>query len=763
MDDGTSYVQTVGAFETPKDAGKGEEGQVNLWMQAYELQSKEEDGWRQEASRVIQIYRGGFGNQSPSNLNLESYKYNILYSNTDTLAPALFNSDPVPDIRRRFGDPDKVAKIGALVLERCISYSVDQYDFNSSMRAAIKDVLLPGRGVTRVRYKPYMETRNRRVSVIKGEDGYKTADGESLDRMAMGTPKSPEAEEQGGIAPQAQTAPEIKQDDSGSYIDGEAYEAVSYEETYCEHVQWGAFRRGPGKTWDEVPWISFDHYLTRDEVKKLSPQIGATIPMDSSINPDSQGNQGYQTPEPDIFKRLKVIEFWDKGTNKVYFIAPSYKNGPLKVVDDPLNLAGFFPIPRPLYAVHTPETLIPVPPFHLYKALADELDLVTRRLTALTKVMKWRGVYAVAPDGANYLDQLKNADDGDLVPAQGAFSFAQQGGIENFIWLMPLEELSRVIMQMTERQQVLKENIYEITGISDIMRGSTQASETATAQNVKAQWGSLRLEQMQGDVQRYARDLFRMQGEIIAEKFSPETMALMTGIELPMSKEAFVTQMQAQGAPPEAIQQQMADLVTWEDVVKLLRNDAKRSFRIDIETDSTIQADTQRFQRNIAEFAGAIGPMATGLVAMTESGMLPPGVGVTFMQALARGFKLPRQAMDALDEAGQNPPQPNDGEQQAEAMKAQAEQARTQADIQKTQIDGQIAQQKAQSDAQRMQQEAQLAAQKGQMELIKMQREMERDEREHMFKMEEMNVAHEQKMAQLAAQKAMPKSESRVQ
>jgi hypothetical protein len=126
---------------------------------------------------------------------------------------------------------------------------------------------------------------------------------------------------------------------------------------------------------------------------------------------------------------------------------------------------------------------------------------------------------------------------------------------------------------------------------------------------------------------------------------------------------------------------------------------------------------------------------------MSEAGMLPPEMGITFMQALARGFKLPRQAMDALEEAGSAPKPQNDGAAQAEQMKMQAEQQRTQADLQKTQLDGQIAQMKAQTEQQRLQMDAQFMAE------------------EHAFKMEELRFKHQATMTELQAKANQPKKE----
>lgn len=723
MIDSTDFTPVVGDLEKPSDAGKGDSGQVKLWLKALDLADKEEEKWRERAGEVVKFYRDAQGSDDAIN---RKFKYNILYSNTETMAPALFNSDPVPDVRRRFNEPDPVAKIASTVLERVISYSIDQYDFSYVLNSGVKDFLLPGRTVTRVRYKPYMETRYERVSVIQGANGFTRADG---------TPLQTEGMESGDISPEAQTAPEIKQDPMGSYIDGEAYEAVSYEETYCEHVDWAAFRRGPGKTWDEVPWIAFLHNLTRDEFKKLDKSIGEKIQLDGSIQPDDKPQDS--APTPDIFKRGQCWEIWDKNTKKVYFIAPAWKHGPVKVVDDPLNLAKFFPIPRPMYAVESPSTLVPTELFRLYRSQAEELDTVTRRLTALTKVMKWRGIYATTEDGTAYMDQMRNALDGDLIPSQSAYAFAQNGGIANYIWLMPLEQLSQVIDKLSLRVEQIKNNIYEIMGIADILRGSSQASETLGAQQLKAQWGSQRLSKMQNEVQRYCRDLCRIMCEIVGEKFSPDTLSKMTGITLPMNKEEVAQKAAAAGQP---VTPEMLEVPTWDDVMALLKDDALRSFRIDIETDSTIQADQQRFQKNLAEFAGAIGPMSQGLLQMTEAGILPSEASIAFMQALARGFKLPRQAMDALDAAGTKPKQEGPDPEQ---MKAQAEQARTQADIQKTQLDGQIAMQKGQMEAQRMQMDAELAAQ------------------EHQFKMIEMQTKHQITMTELAAKASMP--ETRVQ
>lgn len=726
MIDENAFAPVVGDLERPADAGKGEAGQVKLWLKALQLADKEEEKWRERGAQVLKWYRDA---QNSNDIERQRYKYNILYSNTETMAPALYNSDPIPDIRRRFGEADPVAKAASLVLERAVTFGIDQYNFSNVMKLGIKDFLLPGRTVIRVRYKPYTEKRNERISAIQGANGYTRSDGTPIESSVQ-----------------------IQKDEEGEYIEGEPYDAVTYEEAYCEHVQWDDFRRGPGKTWDEVPWIAFRHHLTRDQFIKLNKQVGARIQLDESIMGDDKPQDGSATP--DIFKRGVCWEIWDKATKKVTFIAPAWKDGPILEQDDPLGLSCFFPIPRPLYAVESPDTLVPCELFRLYRSQADELDTLTRRLTALTKVMKWRGIYATADDGTNYLDQLRTSMDGDLTPSQSAFALAQQGGISNYIWIMPIDQLAAVIDKLSLRVEQVKNNIYEIMGIADILRGSTKASETASAQQIKAQWGSLRLSNMQTEVQRYARDLIRMMCEIIGEKFSPETLAKMTGLELPSAQQlqqqaqqmVMQARMQGQQVDPQQIQQLQAQ-PTWDAVMALLKDDALRSFRIDIETDSTIQADVAKAQKNIADFIGGFAQFVAAVGPAVQQGALPQQAAVAMLKSFARVFKLPRQATDALDNLPEQGQQGGEQQNQGEAIKAQAEQQKAAAQLQQTQMDGQI------------------AAQKGQMDLQKMQLDAQMAQQQHAFDMEYLAASHQARMAELAAKAAQPKPkpEQRVQ
>lgn len=545
-----------GSIETRAEETQDSEGQENpaavweLWNESLELAAKEEEEWRKHAKNTIDTYT-----MEEKEENKQS-KFNILYSNTETIVPAIYNSPPVPDVRRRYSDDDPDAKVVSQVIERCISFSVDTSEFDNIIKASVFDAELPGRGVCRVQYEPMMG------------------------------PPDPAT----GMTP------------------------IAYQRLYLQHIQWDDYRHGPAKSREGVPWEAYRHRMTREQLVKLNPQVGQLVKLDCNVegyNPDKSDFP------PDLFKRAEVWEIWDKEARKVLFIALGYKEGPLATMDPPCQLEGFFPSPKPLQAVFRTDSLVPIEPYRLYKAQADELDIITRRITKLVKVLRWRGVRAKALGDA--FDKIKDLDDGQLAPAENALEVTQgQQGIDKFIWMMPIEKLVVVIKELVDQRERIKQVIYEITGIADIMRGSTDAGETLGAQQIKAQWGTLRIQDMQKAAQVYVRDIFRIMAEIIAEKFTPEVIFMMTGIQLTPQQDA------------------------------LMKNDVLRQYRIDVETDSTIRADLNRSQQNISNFISGLAQFGTAMLPLVQAGM-PPEIAITMLVSFTRTFKLGREVEDALE------------------------------------------------------------------------------------------------------------------
>lgn len=649
-------TEDSGTLETVKDAGSPPQGIVKRWLLELALADKEEKAWRKDAERIEKRYRGdgraGADNNARSNRN----EFNILWSNTETLSPALYNSTPTPDVRRRFRDKDPVGKAAAELLERGLDYAIDAYDFDDIMQDAIHDTLIVGRAVARVRYMPSFKTESMQTVDGSDEDG--------------------------------------------------SYEALETEQVICELVPWADFRHGPGKRWRDVSWVAFKSQLTREELIEKFGAIGKTIELEDVELGDEHKDVDDQ--ERDVFKRLPVWEIWDKDKREVVFIAQTYKDKPLKVEPDPMGLDGFFPIPRPMYSIRSTKNLVPIPEYTLYEDQARELDRISARIVKLIAAIKFRGIYDAT---IGELKDLLGEDETVFRPAQNVTALIERGGLEKAIWTMPIEMAANVLAALYQSRDQTKQVIYEITGISDILRGSTDPNETATAQGIKNQWGALRLQRRQAEVQRFARDVLRLKAEIIAEKFQPETVLGMANLKFPTHAEKQQAQAQMAmmqvpppglapplsgpgqpgapglpsppvpgGAPmapaggPDPAMLEMLEKPSVEEVFSFLRDNAHRQFRIDIETDSTIAAIIQQDQKNITELLSGMTAFMQGVAPAVQAGALPMGAAKAIMLAAVRRFKMGSEVEDELDKIPEAlPPQPGKDDGEAEKVKAQLE------------------------------------------------------------------------------------------
>lgn len=639
--------QASGTVETKAETLKSPSEFARHWLQAIELASDDEKDWREDAKNTIERYS-----------KTKQHSFNMLFTNTQTVIPALYNSEPIPDCRRRFGDTDPVGKTASDMLERLLSIQSELYDFDGTMKAAVKDRQLAGRGVTRVR-------------VVKGPNG-----------------------------------------------------SISVQD---EPVMWDDYRHGPAKTRKDQPWEAFRHRMTREELVALSPEHGAKVTLDSVVaGADSKKADDL----PDMFKRALVWEVWDRTERKVYWFAESFKDGPLLVQDDPYRLRDFFCTPKPLYAVERTDSLTPICEFMIWKPLADEVDSLTARIAGIVKVMKLRGLYAGQFEGL--MTKLSGLNDGELAAAEDSARAIQEGGIDKAVWMWPVDLAITVVQGLYEAREQAKNQLYELTGVADILRGSTQASETATAQQIKAQWGSLRLQEGQRDVQRYARDLLRMKADLSCQEMSFAEMAAVTGIKF-----------MPEGVPPEQQAQAMMQAQQMAQAVEVLLKgpDLQREFVIEIETDSTIRADLSRAQQNISGFVTGIGEFMAGVGPAVQAGYMPPEVAIKYIGVFARNFRLGREAETLTDEwvkhveeMAKQPPKPDPEQQKAEM------------EMQQMQAEAQAKQADRAAELQFKQQEHAMTLQMKQAELAMREQELALKERELGMKAQAAQQEHAFKM-----------------
>lgn len=433
----------------------------------------------------------------------------------------------------------------------------------------------------------------------------------------------------------------------------EMVQQVTGERVLFEVVPWCDYREGAAKRWSDVPWVAYRHYLTQEDMERIDDDELRDLQADPALD---------EKPSDDV----PVWEIWCKSSRRVYFITADTAKV-LKIEDDPLGLKGFFPQPQPVQPITATNSRKPVCPYTIYKALAEELDRITRRINKILAGLKVRGI--VLTDSAD-LERLAEAGDNELVAAGNMENLIAAGGIDRAIMWWPLQTAIAVLRELYQQREQVKQSIYEITGISDIIRGQSAASETATAQQIKTQWGSLRIRKMQRAIERLVRDTFVLTAEIISLHFTPQTLQKMTGIQI----------------PPEAMPMMQAPM---------------DHFRIDVESDSTVRADLTRSRGELAEFLQGTASFFNTMAPVVAQAPQAAGPIVEMYSSFARQFNLGKSAEDALEQfvemakqaASQPRPNPEAEAKQADMQaKAQEMQARMQLEMAKLRADTQRAQ-----------------------------------------------------------------------
>lgn len=663
-------IRTPRKDATP--AGKKLRALGAKWLARIEKAGKDEKKWHDDAKKACEAYTNegaadayGAQAQAPA-----GYDFNILFSNVETIVPAVINSPPVPDIRRRFQDDDPAARIVADILERAIRVQIDDGRLQIELEAQAQDSFLAGRGIIRIRFhSEIVPAIPDKDDLRDAADDTATSDGEEIgsdDGIVSGeyadvnqSGAQSLLEEQRGIG------------DNG----GPPLERLENERIRFEAVSWVDYRHGPAKRWEERPWDAFRFCIPKeDEEKSFDAALIGEQFGDSDLNERNKNGDD-----------LTGWEIWDKDSRKVIFIDD--RGTVLNRIDDPLGLSEFFCIPTPIQPISINGRLMPVNPFAIYRKLADDLDDAVRRKHRLINAMRVKGWYGISQKD---LDTVVNLEDNDFAPIADPELWAQNGGLQNAIAFWPLEKFITAIQQLDTAIEQYKQWIYEITGISDIVRGASVASETATAQNIKSQWGSLRIQKMQRAMERCARDLFIMMAEIIPTKFSFQTLEEMTGIPIMVKPDD----------DPEKVREKLA-------VQQLMKRKLSSFYRIDVETDSTVRADLTRQKQEISEFLQGASAYFGAVAPLVQQGAMPADAAVEIFAATARLFNLGKSVEDTLEQtvtrakemakqAAEQAQQP-----QGPTPEQQAAQAKMEADAQNAAMTAQSKQMEMQQTAQK--------------------------------------------------------------
>ena len=607
----------------------------------YERTFKE---WEGRADKIVKRYRDD--NRTRNNPNA---KFNILWSNVQTITPAIFARLPRPDVSRRFRDNDPIGRVASMMLERALDYEITHYgDYKSAMNQAVTDRLLGGRGTAWVRYEPHI-VGSEADGMDQPEDGWEIT--EDID----------EAETEGGIYREDQ-------------------ERIEYECAPVDYVNWRDFGLTVARTWEEVTAVWRKVYLGRPAlVERFGEDLGNRIPLDTK----PETSKSFNEKMGEGAREACVYEIWDKTSGEVLWLSKSMGEI-LDVRPDPLKLENFWPCPKPLFSTLTSDSLIPIPDYVLYQDQARQLDTLADRIDGFIQALKVRGVYDASEPALGRL--FTEGENNTLIPVKNWGAFAEKQGMQGAINLVDIAPIASALQMSYQAMDQVKGQIYEIMGIADIQRGQTDPNETLGAQIIKSNNAAGRLKTMQHAVVDFATELLSIKAQIICNHFTDDTIVKISG--------AMQLSPQDQQHIPQAL--------------GLLRDEAAKNFRIEVTSDSMIFQDEQQEKADRMEFLSAMGsffreavPLATQVPEMTPMIMEMLKFAVTAFKA-GKGLeglidetadKFREQAAQA---AGQ--PKPPSPEQQKLQMQMQIEQAKMQASQAQAQQAMQLEQQKMQME-----------------------------------------------------------------
>lgn len=565
--------------------------------------------------------------------------WTLFSSDILTMVAMLYGNTPKADVSRRFGDAtDDVARIAGEVAERLLHTDLEKAGDTSAeaFGNALLDWLLPAVGVVRNRYTATFEE----------------------------VPGTPEVRDEQTGEVRAPAVP--------------AGERVATEEAPIDYVHWRDFLWSPCRVWSEVTWLGFAAEMPKKaflerfggKTEKEGDALWRRMPKQSKAPTEEERAK-------DPWARARVWELWHKDTKAVYWYVENFDEV-LDVQEDPLELDGFWPCPRPLFANLTTSKLVPRSSYYLAQDLYLEINRVSTRIDRLQRAIKVAGVYdASNPELARVLDE---SVDNELLPSKNWMALMEKGGLQGAMQFLPVEQIAAALMQLRDYRRELVDALYQVTGKADIMRGQASTPGTsATEQSIKAKFGSVRIQRMQDEFARFVSEAQAIKLEIISKRFRPETI-----VERSNAKYAFT---------------QDAELLP--QAVDLLKSQYY-CYRVEVKPEALALTDFAQLKSDKTEVIGALSQFLTAAAPLAQA--IPDSMTflLELLQSTIAGLKGSAAMEGILDaaitqmkekqqKAAMQPkqPPPPDPKVQAQQLKMQGDQMKAQADIQKLQMKGQ--------------------------------------------------------------------------
>lgn len=620
-----STDSTGATLESRKDFADTPEGQYQYYSEELKASQYTLKDWHKQADKIVNRYKGA-RDKNASTPAPDYFDLNLFHSNVSTLGSMLYGNIPQIDVSRRYAQSqDDVGRVAAEMMERLLN--LDVADHGMEIDAVFRGTL--------------------------------------QDRLL------------GGLGC-GRVRYEVETED----------DKMVSESAPIDYFYWGDVLWSWSRNFAQVRWIGFRNYLTKDEIeKRFGKHAADNIELKKQKTESSDAPQNPNQDGP--WMKGEIWEIWDKTTRKVVYLAFGYHKI-LEEKDDPLQLSGFFPTPPFFMANPTTSLYIPTPDFKLAQDLYNEIDKLQERISIVTEAVKVVGVYDASGSDTGIGQMFKSGTDNDLIPVDNWALFAEKGGIAGQIDWLPLADIVNALDKLIDLRDQNIGLLQQITGMSDVMRGGLDSAQEGVGQTqMKAKFGSIRVQALQDQFARFASDLMQLKAEVIARHFSPETIVQQANMEF------------------------SADIDLVPQAVDLIKSPEKARLRIDIRPESVAMVDYAQLKNERTDYINALSMFLQSAAPMIEMEPASQPFLLQLLQWGLAGFKGASEIEGVIDKAieasekaakeAQENPQPDPAEAQ---MKMQMEMQQQMAQMQ-AQIDEKLAQQNHQNDMEVIQAKAQ--------------------------------------------------------
>lgn len=598
--------------------------------------------------------------------------------------PIVFARLPIPVIKDSQGD-DPFGRTACVVGERLIRGILKTRDPFSEFQASVDDLLVTNFGQGRIYYHSEMCVEPERVRLMEVQQPEPEP---IMDEQGQPIPAEPLPPIY--VNPDGQPVAEPLFDEYGAYILSGQKVEIESEEVYFKSVYYAGMLVDPSaKRWGDVTRVVFVWEYSYREFKDRFGQEGCDALDIKSLIEHKEG------------KPITVYEYHDKMMRQVrWFAETSFTffqpremvrapdmSGAVELeapVDergldhsDIYSLSSFFPCPEPMIINQSSRNFWPTSEYFQVADIINDIHQIVDRMVLLTKAIRVRFLFDESIPQLKSLISEVGEGGGIGIPNLEAALMNGNADLTKLVAYLPVDQMITGLSQMYIAFQQRLDMFYQITGISDLIRGQTNpdSDKTYGERQMEGRFALNRIEPPQRKVQEFIKDSYQIMLEMALKNFSDKSI------------DDYVV---PQTLDPE-------DRQRYTIALDLLKSNKRRRFRIDFETDSTIAINQDYRKKNAIEIAEALTQAIESVATVAQTQPELAGTELKVLKHMIGEFADGKLFIDEIQDSIQQiiekvsqpqPPQPNPDEirAQVEMAKLQLEREKATAGIQLEQL-----------------------------------------------------------------------------